>query len=136
MYKTILVPVALDHTGRSEVAVDIARTMLDEGGQITLLHVIEPLPGFADQYLPADAVDKRIDEAKTDLKTMAKTVGGSTRAVVTRGQPGTMILEQADTDNSDCIVIASHRPGLQDYFLGSTAARVVRHAPCSVHVIR
>jgi universal stress protein F len=25
---------------------------------------------------------------------------------------------------------------LQDYFLGSTAGRVVRHAQCSVHVIR
>ncbi|MBT8411941.1 MAG: universal stress protein, partial [Octadecabacter sp.] len=41
------------------------------------------------------------------------------------------------TDNSiDCIIMASHQPGLEDYFLGSTAARVVRHAKCSVHVIR
>jgi len=36
----------------------------------------------------------------------------------------------------DLIIIASHRPGLQDYFLGSTAAKVVRHAKCSVLVIR
>jgi len=36
----------------------------------------------------------------------------------------------------DLIVIASHRPGLKDYFLGSTAGRVVRHSPCAVHVIR
>ena len=40
-----------------------------------------------------------------------------------------------ETD-TDCVVIASHRPGLQDYLLGSTAARVVRHAACSVHVLR
>jgi universal stress protein F len=33
-------------------------------------------------------------------------------------------------------VIASHRPGIQDYFLGSTASRVVRHANCTVHVMR
>ena len=36
----------------------------------------------------------------------------------------------------DLIIVASHRPGLQDYFLGSTAAKVVRHAKCSVLVIR
>ncbi len=36
----------------------------------------------------------------------------------------------------DCIVIGSHKPGLSDYLLGSTAARVVRHAPCAVHVYR
>jgi len=36
----------------------------------------------------------------------------------------------------DLIIIASHRPGLQDYFLGSTAAKVVRHATCSVLVVR
>ena len=34
------------------------------------------------------------------------------------------------------IVIASHDPGLADYLLGSVAARVVRHAHCSVLVTR
>ena len=37
---------------------------------------------------------------------------------------------------ADLIIIASHKPGFQDYFLGSTAAKVVRHAPCSVLVVR
>ncbi|WP_170501927.1 universal stress protein, partial [Ruegeria atlantica] len=36
----------------------------------------------------------------------------------------------------DCIVLASHKPGMKDFFLGSTAALVVRHARCSVHVLR
>ena len=42
----------------------------------------------------------------------------------------------AEDDKVDLIIIASHKPGLQDYFLGSTAARVVRHASCSVLVVR
>jgi nucleotide-binding universal stress UspA family protein len=46
------------------------------------------------------------------------------------------ILETAKEIGADLIVIASHRPGLQDYFLGSTAARVVRHAECAVLVDR
>jgi len=36
----------------------------------------------------------------------------------------------------DLIIVGSHKPGLQDYLLGSTAARVVRHAMCSVLVGR
>jgi len=46
------------------------------------------------------------------------------------------ILDVADEKQVDLIVIASHQPGLQDYFLGSTAAKVVRHAKCSVLIIR
>ena len=56
--------------------------------------------------------------------------------VVVYGHAGTSILEYAEEHGCDCIVIASHRPGLGDYLLGSTAARVVRHAACSVHVMR
>ena len=46
------------------------------------------------------------------------------------------ILDEAEKSGADLIIIASHRPGLQDYLLGSTAAKVVRHANCSVLVVR
>jgi len=37
---------------------------------------------------------------------------------------------------ADLIVLASHRPAMKDYLLGANASRVVRHAPCSVFVVR
>ena len=46
------------------------------------------------------------------------------------------ILEVADETHADLIIVASHQPDVQDYFLGSTAAKVVRHARCSVLVLR
>ena len=46
------------------------------------------------------------------------------------------ILAAAEERNADLIVIASHRPGLQQFLLGSTASRVVRHATCTVFVKR
>ena len=58
------------------------------------------------------------------------------RAEITRGQAHHAIIEFAVKHGHDCIVIGSHKPGLVDYFIGSTAARVVRHAPCAVHVHR
>jgi nucleotide-binding universal stress UspA family protein len=56
--------------------------------------------------------------------------------VVIEGHSGRSILDHAAENDVDCIIIASHRPGMQDYFLGSTAAQVVRHATCAVHVVR
>ena len=37
---------------------------------------------------------------------------------------------------ADLIVMGSHRPELADYLLGANAAKVVRHADCSVMVVR
>ncbi|HHB81325.1 MAG TPA: universal stress protein, partial [Aliiroseovarius sp.] len=46
------------------------------------------------------------------------------------------IIAAADSVKADIIVMASHRPEMQDYLLGPNAARVVRHAPQSVMVVR
>ncbi len=46
------------------------------------------------------------------------------------------ILETAKRIGADLIVMGSHRPELKDYLLGPNASRVVRHAGCSVMVIR
>jgi nucleotide-binding universal stress UspA family protein len=47
------------------------------------------------------------------------------------------ILETADAFRPDLIVIASHgRSGVLHLLLGSTAEKVIRHAPCEVLVVR
>ena len=52
------------------------------------------------------------------------------------GHSGRSILDWAEENGPDLIIIASHRPGMQDLLLGSTASQVVRHARCAVHVVR
>jgi nucleotide-binding universal stress UspA family protein len=56
--------------------------------------------------------------------------------VVGAGNVHREILRVAGEIRADLIVMASHRPALKDYLLGAHAARVVRHAKCSVHVVR
>lgn len=56
--------------------------------------------------------------------------------VVVEGHSGRTILDYAEETGSDLIVIASHRPGMGDMLMGSTATQVVRHAKCAVHVLR
>ncbi|MCP3970624.1 MAG: universal stress protein [Rhodobacteraceae bacterium] len=135
MYKNILVPIALDDERDTASAMDIARILKSEGGTITALHVIEALPSYVAQYLSAEQLNNRQGETETLLKSE---LGGVTdiKPVVITGHSGNSIVDYATDHDFDCIVVASHRPGLQDYFLGSTAARVVRHAPCAVHVLR
>ena len=71
-----------------------------------------------------------------NLRELADKHPAVTQAKVMHGKPSTAILEAAKSLGADCIVIVSHKPGIEDYFIGSTAARVVRHAACSVHVYR
>ena len=46
------------------------------------------------------------------------------------------VLEEADGTGTDLIVVGSHRPTMATYLLGSNAAAIVRHATCSVLVVR
>lgn len=135
MYKNILVPVALDHGPKTAEALEIARRLRAEGGVITALTVMEAIPPYVAQYLPQDQETNAHNEVHAALVAELGGIQDAEVDVVV-GHAGRTILEYAEEQKMDLIVIASHRPGLQDYFLGSTAARVVRHAPCAVHVVR
>jgi nucleotide-binding universal stress UspA family protein len=52
------------------------------------------------------------------------------------GSIGHEILATARERKVDLIVMASHRPEMIDYLIGSNAAHVALHAPCSVMVLR
>lgn len=46
------------------------------------------------------------------------------------------ILQKSEALKADYIVIAASRPELADYLIGPNASRVVRHATCTVIVVR
>ncbi|WP_420406684.1 universal stress protein [Hoeflea sp.] len=135
MYRNILVAIAYDEARDRAAAFDVARVLADEDAAITALHVLEEIPVHVAHYIPVEQVETGREEALARLKA---DLGGvaDVRPVVVTGNPGAKIVEYASDHDIDCIVIASHRPGLTDYFLGSTASRVVRHAKCAVHVLR
>lgn len=135
MYKNILVPVVFDPDNTLDQALSAARALSNDGARITLLHVIEELPGYATSYVAADYIERSKASVKDRLTEIAETVDGGEVAVI-HGHSARTILDWAKDNETDCIIISSHKPGLQDYFLGGTAARVVRYAQCAVHVIR
>lgn len=134
MYDRILVPLALNH-GISRNTLQIARALCAPGGSITALHVYEMPEGSVSAYLSEEIVQQGYDRAREVLQEKIAGIEG-VKAVLTRGHAYRTIIDYAEKNDIGCIVIGSHKPGLSDYFLGSTAARVVRHAPCAVHVHR
>lgn len=135
MYKNVLVPIALDHDRNTAEALEIAQAISEDGAKITALHVMEEVPAYVAQYLPEGQLEDNVHELERRLQDELKDLPGVAIAVIS-GHAGHAIVDFAKDNKVDCIVVASHRPGLTDFFLGSTAARVVRHAPCSVHVSR
>ena len=136
MFRKIIVAIDIGHGDTGKALLDKAVRLLDEGGEMRLLHVLDEVPSYIAAELPHDLADRRNAEARVELKALAHDIGVSADIEVRTGAPSGQILQCAEDHGADLIMIASHRPGLSDYFIGSTAARVVRHAQCSVLIAR
>jgi len=136
MYDTILVPIDLSHKHNGVKVTKIAKKLINNGGEIILINVLEDVPTYIEAELPQDLRENTKKEALLQLTRIAKENGIGSNVQIRSGNAASSILEAAESYNADLIIVASHRPGLLDYFLGSTAARVVRHAQCPVLVDR
>ena len=135
MYKHILVAVTLDEGHDAEKSLNMAQALADAGARITVLHAKDAIPAYAIAYMPPNYAMSLREAICDQLDNLANRFTNS-EGVLVDGPSGRAILDWAEAHAVDCIIIGSHRQGLQDYFLGSTAARVVRQARCSVHVAR
>lgn len=135
MYKNILVPISFDEDRDSTRSIEVAKLLETQGGKVTLLHVMEEVPGYATTYMPEGYLEDSRKGLEEELSGVAEKIPGGSAKVIS-GHSGSSILDFAEANENDLIIIASHRPGMKDYFLGSTAHHVVRHAKCAVHVVR
>ena len=137
MYKTIMVPIDLSHADKGAAMIDVAKNMnTTNDARIVLLNVVPELPTYMAEQLPKDVMADSRPVAQKQLQEIADKSGVKCEAITKIGHAYRTILATAEDEGADLIIIASHQPGIQDYFLGSTAARVVRHATCSVLVTR
>ncbi|MEM8836798.1 MAG: universal stress protein [Pseudomonadota bacterium] len=137
MYKKILVPIDLAQTEKADAMVKAAHDYRTQGGEIIMATVVPDFPPYVVSGLPAGYIEDQLPGAKAELREIATSAGvSSANTFVRAGHPANLILSIAESEGCDLIIIGSHRPGLKDYFLGSTASRVVGHATCSVLVMR
>jgi len=131
----VLIPVALDHDGAAARKLAFARRLLAPGGRITLLTVLEQIPAFAAEFVTVKSENHLSEKVLARLREVAQGAA-DVECQVAQGKAGVQIVQVARDIGADLILVGAHHPGAADYFLGSTAARVARRAPCSVHILR
>ena len=136
MYKKIVVPVDMGQLEKGEKILAKALALLDQGGSLVLVNVVESVPTYLTIDLPVDFIDASVKDAGEKLAALSTKLSASAKQVVRVGSPAREIIDVAQKEHADLILIASHRPDFSNYLIGATADRVVRHAKCSVLVDR
>ena len=140
MFKTILVPVDLAEVAASRPALKQARTLATmTDARVSLVYVSSILPISYLEYVPRGAAHEEHKRYEEQIRQMADEMGLPPDRVTTSVRAGSVyqeVLDEAKSVQADLIVIGSHRPTMATYLLGSNAAAIVRHAPCSVLVVR
>ena len=144
MYKRILVPT--DGSERSVKAVEgAARFAKPIGATLVVMTVVEPysytnLAEYRPE--PIEQYDERVtaeaEERLADAKEIADRIGVENRTVMTKSfSPAEAIIEQAEKNGCDLIVMASHgRKGIAAVLLGSETQKVLTHSHFPVMVYR
>ena len=139
MYKRIVLAVDLSEPTPSPKglaqAVELAKT---GAGELRLVNVQPVMPATFMEYVPVDFdVEQESGPRKRSMRFLAASIcPPSARAP----RPGRGNLsrtpEEASEWDADLIVVGSHRPVMSDYLLGLNTKTIVRHAQCSVLVVR
>jgi len=134
--------VGLDGSPRERQVLDTAIAQASRfDAKLVLFHAVSLPVGLPPRALavPPDAVAAMLVEAsRARMDELARTVpsGLVDRVQVEIGVPWRAICEIAKADDCDLIVVGSHGYGGIDRLLGTTAAKIVNHAPCSVLIER
>ncbi len=136
MFKTILLPVDVAHLDEGQKTLEFALAVMSPDTAIILLYVMEDIPNWTDLDLPPNFKENSMESARKALETIAETTDKAVQIETRVGHAYSTILKEAEAMNADLIILASHKPGLKEYFIGSNTTKVVSHANCSVVVVR
>jgi universal stress protein F len=134
--------VALDGSpGQTEVLAAALTLAQEQTARLILFHSVSlplPLPVSALAVPPDQVSTIMLESSQKALEELARTAprGVIERVQVELGVPWRAVCEAARTDGVDLVIIGSHGYGGIDRLLGTTAAKIVDHAPCSVLVVR
>jgi nucleotide-binding universal stress UspA family protein len=150
MFKQILVAIDGSATGNRGLtaAIDLASS---HGAALTIVHVVDDMQSVSfigDMgYVPADYVDKVIDDLRTrgrkllaKAESVARDASVDVKSMLVETRGGTIadaILAQARKVRADTIVLGTHgRRGLRRALMGSDAEAVLRDARVPVLLVR
>lgn len=137
MYKHILY--ATDLTDETQYVLEKVRGIRGyTNATLSLVHVVEPLPGYSYAYLGIEDIEGQlIAEAKQAIEKLGTKLNVAKQdQFVEVGPTKTKILSIAEEIKADLIICGSHgRHGLS-LLLGSTANAILHGAKCDVLTVR
>ena len=139
MPQTILLPIDLTDPGTWDNALPRALDLASGG----VLHVHTVIPNFGmsmvGTYFGEDFIKRALHDIGEQLADWTRSHIPDAQEVhphVTHGRIYDEIIRAAARLGVDTIVIGAKKPHVSEYLLGPNAARVVRHAPQSVFIVR
>ena len=141
MYKNILVAIDLNDEASCHkpllTAVELARTF---GARLNVLTVVREVEAILQAKTATLGYELIVADLENRVAALIRRLNASDldpSILVAHGASiYAEILGIAEEAGADLVVVGSHRPAMKDYLLGTNAARVVRHACCSVLVAR
>lgn len=144
--KKIMCPT--DFSDYSYQALQVADELAQHfSAELVLVHVVGPvpvapvMPGMAPSAFNVAKYQKELE--MTSMKTMKEIVekkisrAPNVRTVVGHGEAGSEIVDLAESEKADLVVISTHgMSGLERIFFGSVAEKVVRNSMCPVLTVR
>ncbi|MEF3365327.1 universal stress protein [Methylocystis sp. 9N] len=140
MLKRILLPIDLTDAAMTKWALEEAAPLARAfDGELRLVNVQSLVPITLMDYVPDD-FDKEIRAGlEKELAAVAAQIDyppERVSTVVVFGPVYQHVLAEAENWGADVIILGSHRPGMDRFLIGSNAGVIVRHAKCSVLVVR
>lgn len=140
MFKKLLVPVDLSDMTMTKNALDAAKALAANwDADVRLVYIMPIVPSTYLEYVPVDFESGEKKRVKEELDALSAGLGlapGKVTQAIRSGGVYHEVLAEVEEAKADLIVISSHWPTLATYFVGSHATNIVRHANCSVLVIR
>jgi nucleotide-binding universal stress UspA family protein len=141
MTGSILVALDVAHASEQKsILLQAARIASLDNSKISLITVVPDYDmSIVGSYFHEDAIREILEDANTKLHDLANDVLGydnQVRCLVSKGNAYEEILLAAEKLDASMIAMGAHKPSFKDYLLGPNAARVMRHATCSVLVVR
>ncbi|MHB9879906.1 universal stress protein [Pacificimonas sp. ICDLI1SI03] len=139
VYSKILVAVDLDEPSSWQKPMATALALADcFYAKVALAYVVPDTVLMVQAQWSVSSVRAFIEDARTKLRKVARdyTADREVEEIVRSGSVHAGLIEAGEIFEADLIVLSSHRPEMKDHLLGANASRVVRHAKCSVMVVR
>lgn len=136
MYRTIICAIGMGSRETARRLLHRASALLDEGGSIVVVHVIENIPRHHLTDLPEEFETRAIADAEEKLACLCKELKIPAAVEVRIGVAASLIVSAAKEKSADLILLSSHVADITDYVFSSIVEKVVRHAECSVLIDR